>query len=152
MNLDVAQFCCEIFLKKFYFLDDKKEKIIYYNNTDSIVIDKLDNSILNDKITFFYDENINDFVPISDDKICIIYTIRNEKKDKIMLIKSLKNNNSYKIPIIHKFIDNLQVKFFKEKNQLILIDYRALYFWKFNNNIQTFQFFFKIIYRRNFCI
>lgn len=147
MKIDVDQFYYEIYFKKCYLINDKKE-IIYYDLKKSIVIAKLDKPYsLKDKIIFFNNDKINDFVPISDGKIWIIYSIENAK---FILIKSLKNNDFYEIPIIHNYYSNLQVKFFKEKNQLIIIDYKTLYFWKFKENIQTYQFSSKLSFEQDF--
>ena len=150
---------------KYYFLNNNKE-IIYYEHFLYIKLAKLDESnSLKDEIILFNDTRINDFVPISDDKICIIYNkaispIENEenkKKYKIfMLIKSLKNDKNdelYEIPIDCIYdLRRLRVKYFKEKNQLIIIDIKLyrISLWNFNEDIQRYQFFLKLCIDKQF--
>lgn len=146
---DIDQFCYEIFFKKLYYLNNKKE-VIYYDYISSIVIAKPDRPYsLKDKIKFF-NFPIDDFVPISDENICIIYRNNILENTKYIIIKSLKNNNNFYQAITHKHYEILQVKFFKEKNQLILIQSRDLYIWKFNENLQTCQFSSKLTFDKKF--
>ena len=145
----------EIHLYKCFFLNDNKE-LIYFKHFYSIKKAKLDESNnLKDKIIIFKDTQINDYVPISDDQLCIIYNkldSHEQKYKKVILIKSLKNDNFYEIPTFYEYNDyKVLVKFFKEKNQLIIFDYaNNIYFWKFNEHIQTYQFFLKLFIDKNF--
>ena len=160
MIADYKRFYYETYLDC-YFLGDNKEIILYKHfnkglleSFHCIMKATLDESnSLKDKIIVYKTSNeINDFVPISDDKIFIVecYFFEIPKQYiHFLLIKSLKTDNSYKIPTIFNYDKNvnLKVKFFKEKNILIIIDHfskKAIYFFKFNEAMKNYQFFLKL--------
>lgn len=148
----------KIKFKKCFFFKDNKE-IIYLRN-GNIIKAKLDESnSLKDEIILFESKHLKkhlvDFVPISDDKVCIIYNLIG-KENNTILIKSLKDNITYEIPNFYNCDNykNLEVIFFQEKNQIIIIDnfLHSLHFWKFNEDINNYTLFFKLFICQQFKI
>ena len=136
---------------KLFFLKNSQKEIIFSTNNRNLMIAKVDNSNkLKEKSSLFlknfkrkgYQELI-DFVPISDSKLCIIYYESKEGQNAktMLLIKSLTDRYFYE----YKIADGpSKVMFFKEKKQLIIENNNFLYFLKFIKNIQKYQLFAKI--------
>ena len=168
MKSDFEIIKLDVPFKKLFVLNNELKYIVYErrNRIEIASINEsyklINNIIMIEKSNFGFNQNnqriiVIDYTLIKDDKICALcskalnlYYLKSS--EYFIIIKSLINQNYYEIPLNYNNQGLLEIKFYKKRNQLIIIGDKILSFWKYIESSGRYQFFSQIKFDTNFKI